>query len=113
MITLEKLEAFGVDTKKALSRCGDNEALYLRLVKLLCDECLRGDLKEALDNKELGKAFDISHKLKGAISNLSIDPVYDDIYNLTELLRNKSDVDYNSYYNKFIEKINKLNELFN
>ena len=38
MITIEKLNSFGVDTAEGLERCFGNEALYLKLVTTIPDD---------------------------------------------------------------------------
>ena len=59
--------------------------------------------KKGVDNKNLDEAFKIAHSLKGVLGNLSITPMYEIAYELTELLRNKKDIDYKEYVEKLLE----------
>ena len=113
MITIEKLKEYGADVDAGISRCGKNEALYLRLVKMCVEELSSNDLKEALEKKDLGRAFDVAHKLKGGVSNLALDPVFKPICELTELLRHKTPGDYDELYNKIESETKKLIALEN
>ncbi len=87
MITLETLKAFGADTASGLSRCMNNEAFYLRLVKMELNDPNFDRLRAALDSGAAREAFDAAHALKGALGNLSLTPLYEPVAELTELLR--------------------------
>lgn len=108
MITIEKLTEYGADVEKGLSRCANNEALYLRLVKMCAQELKSCELGDALKKNDLEKAFDIAHKLKGGVNNLSLDPISAPICELTELLRNKTTGDYDKLYDKIMSETNSL-----
>ena len=108
MLTVEKLKEYGADTKQGLSRCAENEALYLRLVDITVRELSSGALGEALDAGDLEKAYYIAHKLKGGVNNLSLTPIAGPLCELTELLRNKTPGDYKALYAEMISKINAL-----
>ena len=108
MLTLEGLMQYGADVKQGLSRCADNEALYLRLVKMLIDEIAAGALGEALEAGDLDKAFDVAHKLKGGVNNLALTPIGDPLNELTELLRNKTPGDYEALYSEILRETNEL-----
>ena len=108
MLTIDKLKAFGADTTTGLSRCLNNEMLYLRLVSKFLEDTNIYTLKEAVLNKDYDKAFECAHALKGVLANLSIAPLYDIIVNITEDLRNKKDMDYILYVDKYIELLNEL-----
>ena len=108
MLTVEKLEGYGADTKTGLSRCAGNKELYLRLVNITVQELSSGSLGEALDAGDLDKAFYIAHKLKGGVNNLELTPVAGPLNKLTELLRNKLPGDYEALYAEIISKTNEL-----
>ena len=88
MLTIENLKGFGAEVEKALPRCGNNEALYLRLVGMCVDELRTDMLGEALKDGDLDRAFNVAHQRKGAVGNLALVPIFDPICELTELLRN-------------------------
>lgn len=96
MITINKLREFGCNVDEGLARCVNNEDLYLRLVNTLLKDNKVEELKEAIENRDLDKAFQIAHSLKGVYGNLSITPLYNKICVLVELLRNKTEIDYSS-----------------
>ena len=108
MLTVEKLKEYGADVNTGLSRCANNEMLYLRLVKICIDELSSKALSEALQQHDYDKAFQIAHKLKGGVTNLSLDPVSIPVCKLTELLRNKTPGDYEGLNNEIISETNKL-----
>ncbi|MBR5361710.1 MAG: Hpt domain-containing protein [Oscillospiraceae bacterium] len=108
MLTVEKLEKFGADAKQGLSRCADNEALYLRLVGITVQELSSGALGEALEAGDLEKAYYIAHKLKGGVNNLSLTPIAVPLCELTELLRNQTPGDYKALYAEIIRQTNAL-----
>lgn len=108
MLTIEKLNEFGVNTNEGLERCLNNKDLYFRLInKLILDESFF-DLKEEIEKKNFELAFQISHSLKGVLGNLAITPLYKIIYELTELLRAKKDIDYKGYIDELLNKRNEL-----
>ena len=108
MLTVEKLREFGADIDKGLSRCANNETLYLRLVGITVGELSSGALGEALEAGDLDQAFRIAHKLKGGVSNLALTPIADPLCALTELLRSKTPGDYQALYSLIIGKTNDL-----
>ena len=111
MLSIDKLEKHGADTKTGLSRCADNEALYLRLVNITIQELSSGALGEALEAGDLDKAYYIAHKLKGGVNNLALTPISVPLCELTELLRNKTPGDYKSLYGEIIRKTTELSVL--
>ena len=113
MLTTEKLKTFGADVGTALPRCGNNEALYPRLVGMCVDELQKDALGEALKSGDLDGAFAAAHKLKGSAGNLALTPIFDPISELTELLRTKTPGDYDALYRQVVSKTNELAELMN
>ena len=94
MITIDKLNAFGADTEEGLARCFGNEALYLKLVNMICEEGNFEKLRSALDAGDLDAAFEAAHALKGVLGNLSLTPMYNKSVELTEMLRKRTQMDY-------------------
>ncbi|MBQ9300787.1 MAG: Hpt domain-containing protein [Clostridia bacterium] len=87
MITIEKLAAYGADTKSGLARCMNNEAFYLRLVNMELADANFDKLRAALAAGDAHGAFEAAHALKGTTGNLSLTPVFDPVSELTEKLR--------------------------
>lgn len=110
MITLDKLNQFGANTKEGLDRCMNNEAFYLRLVDKAINDDSFIKLKDELENKNYDEAFKIAHSLKGVLGNLSLTPLYDLAVEITENLRNVAEIDYFELINKLL---NKREELLN
>lgn len=101
MLTTEKLRQYGANVDEGLKRCVNNEQLYLTLVNRFLDQNTFPDLKAAIQDHDLEKAFHIAHSLKGVIGNLSLSPLYDVIYQMTELLRNRTEIDYSDYIQRY------------
>lgn len=94
MLTIDALNGFGADTAEGLSRCYNNETLYLRLVKMVPAEQNFDKLKQALDTNDLDAAFEAAHALKGVLGNLSLTPMFEKCSEITELLRARTETDY-------------------
>lgn len=94
MITLEALREFGADTEKGLTTCMGNEELYLRLVNSVPAEQRFDDLSRAIGEGDLDAAFEAAHALKGVLGNLSLGPLYEKASEITELLRGRTEADY-------------------
>ena len=113
MLTIEKLNSFGANTKEGLERCINNEEFYFRLIIKAINDDSFNNLKNELENKNYDEAFKISHSLKGVLGNLALIPLYDLVFNLTELLRNKEEIDYKIYIEKLFKKRDELLDLIN
>lgn len=94
MITIDKLNDFGVNTAEGMARCCNNEGFYLRLVGMIPGEKNFDGLKTALEANDLDAAFAAAHALKGVLGNLSLTPLYDKCDEITELLRERTQMDY-------------------
>ena len=101
MITVEKLRQYGADADEALQRCMGNEMLYLKLVDRFIEQNAFPSLKEAIEKGDLEGAFHVAHSLKGVLGNLSLTPLFKVIYDMTELLRNRTEMDYSDYINQY------------
>ncbi len=111
MITIEKLNAFGADTADGLERCFGNESLYLKLVTTIPDDSTFERLEQKIAAKDLDGAFEAAHALKGVLGNLSLTPLYTLAVEITELLRNRTQMDYSALLVKFFEKRDELGKL--
>ena len=111
MITIEKLNAFGANTAEGLARCIGNEALYLKLVATIPGEGNFDKLKDSIAAKDQKNAFEAAHALKGVLGNLSLTPLYTPVVEITELLRNNTDMDYKSLLDTILEKKDELGRL--
>ncbi len=108
MITIEKLAAFGADTKTALARCMNKEDFYFKLLGMGLNEPRFEQLGPALEAKDYDNAFKLCHSIKGVIGNLALDPLYNVICEMTELLRTKTDTDYSGLYKKIMDMRSEL-----
>ena len=97
MLTIETLRALGADTDEGLKRCMNNEAFYLRLVKMAAGDAGFDKLADALSAGDRKAAFEAAHALKGILGNLSLTPLYRIASEVTELLRAGTDADYEAY----------------
>ena len=104
MLTIEGLKQFGANTDEGLNRCMGNEAFYFKLIGKVVDDKNFSTLEEAIAAKDLDAAFEAAHSLKGVLGNLALTPIYEPVYEATELLRSRSDVDYGPYLKTIAEK---------
>ena len=110
MLTIEKLEAYGADVETGLKRCR-KESLYLKLAgKVTSNENFEA-LKESIANNDLDAAFEQAHGLKGIVTNLALTPLSDPICEVTELLRDRKDMDYGEYMEKIDEALENLKKI--
>ena len=111
MLTIETLKEFGADVNEGLNRCMNNESFYLMLIgKALADKRLE-QLEEQLSNKDLDGAFESAHALKGMYANLSLTPLSKPIIEMTELLRNRTEMDYSLLLDEVKTQFTKLKNL--
>ena len=104
MLTIDILKASGADTDSGLARCMGMEDFYLSLVAKALQDKNFDVLKESIAAKDLDAAFEAAHALKGVLGNLSLEPMYSSMCEITELLRARSDVDYSPYITGIFEK---------
>lgn len=94
MLTVEKLNEYGADTKTGLARCVNMESMYLRLVGTVPGNVGFETLEKAITEGDLQTAFEAAHGLKGALTNLSLTPLADPVVEITEHLRAGDKMDY-------------------
>ena len=108
MLTIEQLESFGANTKEGLERCLNDEGFYLGLIPSALDKSGYDGLEKALKEKNLDDAFEAAHALKGVLGNLALTPIYEPMSEIPELLRAKTDTDYEPLLKKVYEKRDEL-----
>ena len=97
MLTIDILKQSGADVDSGLARCMGMEDFYLNLVGKALQDNNFTVLKEKVEEKDYTAAFEAAHALKGVLGNLSLEPMYTTICEITELLRAGSDADYGPY----------------
>ena len=115
----ECYESFGGDYDDVLARLSKEERVEKYILRFLDDPSF-GQLKGALAEGNTELAFRAAHTLKGVAQNLSLTPIYEIDFQLTETLRNYNSVDMDlakaqfekteAVYNKVIEEIKKYKE---
>ena len=111
MLSIKKLEEYGCDVQSGLERCMNSEEFYLKMVRMLKEEGNFEVLREALNDNDLDRAFEAAHALKGVTGNLALTPLYEPICEITELLRDRTVMDYHDYLEKITEAKNRLDEM--
>ena len=108
MLTLEKLQELGIDTKEGLNRCMNMEAFYFKMLGMGLTNEYFETLEKAIADNKLDEAFEAAHALKGVIGNLAIAPIYEPLAEMTEMLRAKQSADYATIYKPIKEIRDKL-----
>ena len=88
----------------AIERCVDDEEFLIENIVFFMDDESFSQLKEALDAKDLAKAFDAAHALKGVSANLGLTTLFNAIVAIVEPLRHKEEADYASLYLEIMKK---------
>ena len=88
-----------------------NEAFYFKLIGKVIDDKNFRALEDAVAAKDLDAAFDAAHSLKGVLGNLALTPIYEPVFEITELLRERKDIDYSEYLKTISEKRSELASL--
>lgn len=112
MATIEDLKRYGANTDVAVSRLMGNEDFYLRLIPKVFDDRSFDLLYESIDNRDLTKAFEAAHSLKGVLGNLELTPLLKPVIEITELLRSKQDADYSGYIDEIKKQKDILEKIF-
>ena len=74
-------------------------------------KCTFDKLKNALETGDLENAFLAAHALKGVLGNLSLTPLYTKVVEITELLRNRTEMDYSALLADILTKKEELGKL--
>ena len=108
MLTIDRLQELGVNTKDGLSRCLGNEKFYFRMIGMGLKNDAFEKLSKALADGNFDEAFEHAHALKGVVGNLALTPIYNPLSEMTEMLRAKKDADYVAIYAPIKEMRDKL-----
>lgn len=95
-MTVDSLAAYGANTNEGMNRCMNNEAFYLRMVKMIPGDANFEKLYDAIGRRDFDAAFEAAHALKGPTGNLALTPLYTPVSEITELLRARTDTDYSA-----------------
>lgn len=82
-----ELKNWGCDIEPALHRCLDDEDFYLKLLKTVKIDPSFEKLGTTLEAGDITQSFDLSHTLKGTLSNMGLTPLYDLVVQIVEPLR--------------------------
>lgn len=112
MATIEDLKQYGADTDTALTRLMGNENFYLKLIPRVFEDRNFDELSRSIADKNLEKAFEAAHSLKGVLGNLELTPLLKPVVEITELLRDRQDIDYTPYLEEIKKQKEELQKLF-
>ena len=113
MLTIERLNAYGANTKEGLERCVNMPDFYLRLVRTLAKDEHLAQMKKAVEAGDLAAGFEAAHALKGVLANLALTPVLKPVSELTENLRVRKEMDYTPLIAEAEQEMDKLLEIIN
>lgn len=111
MLTIEALKEFGADTEQGLQRCRNKKVFYIKIVGMGIQDKNFDELKPLLEAKDFGRAFEVTHALKGVLGNLALTPILEPVEEMTEALRARKDIDYMPLYEKMMERLGVLRSL--
>jgi len=103
-MTINDLKNLGANVEEGVMRCAGNESFYLMLVPKALDEARYLALEQAVKDKDLKKAFEEAHALKGILANLALTPIYEPVCEITEDLRAGRDIPYEEVLGKIKEQ---------
>ena len=112
MVSVESLREYGADPDEGILRCAGKEDLYLMLVSRVQEEEAFTQLGSCIDSGDLKTAFELAHKLKGALANLSLTPMLTPIVRITESLRVGEARDYSEDLKELEEAKKRFDSLF-
>lgn len=81
------LKEWGCDIEPALHRCLDDEDFYCKLLRTVKQDPAFEKLGKTLEAGDVTQSFDLSHTLKGTLSNMGLTPLYDLVVQIVEPLR--------------------------
>lgn len=94
MLTIDTLRSYGADVEDGLNRCMNYEQFYLELVRSVMPDPKVEELAKAVRAGDLDNAFELAHALKGMFANLALTPLLTPVCEITELLRARTQTDY-------------------
>ena len=113
MFTIDELRRYGANTAEGLARCMNNESFYLRIVGMSLDDPNFEKLAAAVGKNDKKEAFEAAHALKGVSGNLSLTPLYEKVVEITELLRNHTQMDYSKMLQGILDEKKTLESMIN
>lgn len=81
------LEEHGFDVEGTMKRFLNNDALYMKCLKKFLDDQSFEVLKASYESGNCEEAFKAAHTMKGFVSNLGINRLYEAINPMVEKLR--------------------------
>ena len=112
MLSLDSLKSAGADTAEGMARCLNNEAFYLRMVRMALEDNKGIDaLKAAVESGDKKAGFEAAHGLKGVLANLALTSYLKPVSEVTELYRASADADYAAYLNEILAEREKFTSL--
>lgn len=86
----KQMEENGADVDTTLKRFMGNEALYMKFIMKFLDDKNFDGVKENIEKKDYESAYVSAHTLKGVTANLGLDPVYQVVTQISDMLKGKA-----------------------
>lgn len=86
-MNIDMLKASGIDYEDGLERFSGNSQLYEKYLTKFLDNHTYEEMRDAACGNDLRQAFELAHKLKAFLGNLSMSHFYEEIRSLTEEFR--------------------------
>jgi len=102
-LTIDTLKEFGANVKDGMTRCLNDEAFYLEMVRMALEEGTYKKLSDAVGTGDRKAVFEAAHALKGVLANVALTPLYDVATEITELARAGEDADYPAKLEQLME----------
>lgn len=111
MSILSELDNYGCNIKEALDRVLGDEELYMICLEKFMDDEGFNRLGEFIEEKDIEKAFNESHTLKGVSGNLGLIPLYELLVKIVEQLRENSLEGVLEDYKKIMRSYNEIKKI--
>ena len=109
--SMRKLAKFGVNIEEALERFMGDENAFLECIDLLLEDKKFYDLGDSIKKDEYGKSYNIALSLKGAIGNLSIEPLNEKISNIVGPLSIYDYADLEKHYTDMMKTYESMKKI--
>ena len=86
----DRLKSAEVDVEGAIERFANKEERYIKYLKLFLKNNDFPDLVKAIEDKDISRAFECCHSLKGVVGNMGFRKLSASIFECTEILRSGS-----------------------
>ena len=86
----DRLKAAEVDVDGAIERFANKEERYIKYLKLFLNNRDFPDLVKAIEDKDISRAFECCHSLKGVVGNMGFRKLSASVFESTEILRRGS-----------------------